>query len=153
MRKKNCRIETRSALVISAVFEEVHPEMILSCISCEIVSLLICGDHRRDRVPRSPKKEVNPETQYVREGNTRVSEGQRRFLISNCGMGLLLVQRYKSPHRRKQLMCLGSSIGNRKIILYIPVVQEWGLRERVAEVPSRTIPLLAGRSTDRNRSP
>ena len=52
MRKKNCRIETRSGLVVSVVLEEVDPEMILSCTSCEIVSPLICGDHRRDGDPK-----------------------------------------------------------------------------------------------------
>ena len=67
MRKKSCRIETRSGVVISVVLEEVHLEMILSCTSCEIVSLLICDDHRRDRGAKvSPKGGESRSTVGVR---------------------------------------------------------------------------------------
>jgi len=47
----NCWYETKLALVISVVLEEVHSGTTPSCTSYEVVSLLICNDHGKDENP------------------------------------------------------------------------------------------------------
>ena len=68
----------------------------------------------------------------------RASEGQGRFPISHCEMGLPPANaKVQILFKKEAAHVFGLFHRRQKIILYIPVVQERGLYEEVGEIPFR----------------